>query len=61
MPMLEKLEKKGVHTFDKAAREIRAMTEELYFYTPKNRITVTGLFHSPEDRYVLCGINKRVR
>jgi hypothetical protein len=38
-----KLEKRGVHTYYHALREIKAIDEELYFSTPENRVTVIGV------------------
>jgi hypothetical protein len=42
MPLLEKLEKKGIRTYGEAVREIKSLPEEMYFYTPKNRWIVKG-------------------
>ncbi len=44
MLTLEKLEQKGVRTYDGAVREIKQMNEELYFYIPKHKVVVTGRF-----------------
>ena len=44
MPMLEKLQKKGINSYEKAVQELKNTNEELYFYTPKHRVTVKGIF-----------------
>jgi hypothetical protein len=40
--MLAKLQEKGISSYDKAAKELRDMNEELYFYTPRYRVAVKG-------------------
>ncbi|KAH8698081.1 P-loop containing nucleoside triphosphate hydrolase protein [Phaeosphaeriaceae sp. PMI808] len=42
MPTLERVEKGGNNGYAKAFNEIKARNETLYFYTPGNRVTVTG-------------------
>jgi hypothetical protein len=40
--MLAKLQEKGISSYDKAAKGLKDMNEELYFYTPRHRIAVKG-------------------
>jgi hypothetical protein len=40
--MLAKLQEKGINSYDKAAQELKDTNEELYFYTPRHRVTVKG-------------------
>ncbi|KAF1922510.1 uncharacterized protein M421DRAFT_355284 [Didymella exigua CBS 183.55] len=40
LPMLAKLQEKGINTYDHAVKELRDLNEELYFYTPSHRVTV---------------------
>jgi hypothetical protein len=42
--MLEKLQEKGISSYDKAAKELKNTNEELYFYTPRCRVVVKGRF-----------------
>jgi len=42
--MLVKLEKKGIDSYDDAVQELKDTNKELFFYTPKHRVTVTGIF-----------------
>lgn len=42
MPTLERLEKGRNTQYAKAFNEIKARNETLYFYTPRNRVTITG-------------------
>lgn len=42
MLILEGLEKGCINTYPKAFSEIKSRNEKLYFYTPRNKITVTG-------------------
>jgi hypothetical protein len=46
MPLLEKLEKGGIDTYEDAVREIKQMNKELSFYTPKHKVVVKGIFHN---------------
>ncbi|KAF2012749.1 hypothetical protein BU24DRAFT_465111 [Aaosphaeria arxii CBS 175.79] len=41
--MLGKLQEKGIDSYADAARELKNTNKELYFYTPRHRITVQGL------------------
>ena len=59
--IMEKLEKRGVHTYYDAWREIKAINEELYFFTVDNRVTVIGVVQdslltlchaSPKDTFI---------
>ncbi|KAF2279456.1 uncharacterized protein EI97DRAFT_430523 [Westerdykella ornata] len=38
--MLAKLQEKGINSYDKAAQKLKDTNEELYFYTPRHRVTV---------------------
>jgi hypothetical protein len=40
--MLAKLQEEGISSYDKAAKELRDMNEELYFYTPRYRVAMEG-------------------
>lgn len=42
LPMLAKLQEKGIGSYDKAVEELKSMNEELYFYTPRYTVTVRG-------------------
>jgi hypothetical protein len=42
MPTLERLEKGRNDGYAKAFNEIKSRNEKLYFYTPRNRVTITG-------------------
>lgn len=42
MPTLARLEKGGNNNYDKAFNAIKESHEPLWFYTPKNRVIMTG-------------------
>jgi hypothetical protein len=42
MPTLERLEKGRNNSYAKAFNELKTRNENLYFYTPSNKVTVTG-------------------
>ena len=44
MQILAKLQEKGIDSYEKAAQELKDTNEELYFYTPRHRVTVKGNF-----------------
>ena len=44
MLTLERLEKGRNNGYAKAFNEIKARNEKLYFYTPRNEITITGTY-----------------
>jgi hypothetical protein len=48
MPTLERLEKGGNNRYAKAFNEIKARNETLYFYTPRNKATITGTCFNPD-------------
>ena len=43
MPTLERLEKGRNDGYAKAFNEIKARNDKLYFYTPRNKVIVTGM------------------
>lgn len=42
MQILAKLQEKGKDSYEKAAQELKDTNEELYFYTPRHRVTIKG-------------------
>jgi hypothetical protein len=42
LQILAKLQEKGINSYEKAAQELKDTNEELYFYTPRHRVTVKG-------------------
>lgn len=48
--MLEKLQKRGINSYDKAVQELKDTNEELYFYNPKHRVTVKGILTITDRR-----------
>jgi hypothetical protein len=62
LPMLSKLQEKGINSYDKAAQELKDTNEELYFYTPQHRVTVKGIFTiTNRSRNMLCTLLTRVQ
>jgi hypothetical protein len=39
---LAKLQEKSIDSYGKAAQELKDRNEELYFYTPRHRVTIKG-------------------
>jgi hypothetical protein len=39
---LAKLQEKSIDSYEKAAQELKGRNEELYFYTPRHRVTIKG-------------------
>ncbi|KAI8942786.1 hypothetical protein NX059_000829 [Plenodomus lindquistii] len=37
---LAKLQEKSIDSYEKAAQELKDRNEELYFYTPRHRVTI---------------------
>ena len=48
LPMLAKLQDKGINSYAEAAQELKKTSEELYFYTPQYRVTVKDKLPSPD-------------
>lgn len=44
LPMLAKLQEKGINSYEEAVQYLKDTNEELYFYTPRHRVTVKGDF-----------------
>jgi hypothetical protein len=42
MPMLAKSQERGKDFYAEAVQELRNMDEEVYFYTPRYRVTISG-------------------
>jgi hypothetical protein len=42
MPIMEKFQKRGVQSYNHVLEELKAMGETAHFYTPKNRVIITG-------------------
>jgi hypothetical protein len=49
--MLAKLQEKGINSYDSALQELKDTNEELFFYTPKYRVTVTGIYQRYLEMY----------
>ncbi|CAG5182956.1 uncharacterized protein ALTATR162_LOCUS10419 [Alternaria atra] len=45
---LAKLQEKGIDSYEKAAQELRDTNEELYFYTPRHRVTIKDRISSAD-------------
>ena len=43
MLTMERLERAGINRYDKAVRYIKEADGELYFYTPKGKVTFVGM------------------
>jgi len=41
--MLAKLQEKGIDSYDDTVQELKDTNEELFFYTPKHRVTIIGI------------------
>jgi hypothetical protein len=51
MLTLERLEKGCNDGYAKAFNELKARNEKLYFYTPSNKVTVTGTYFNLDAVY----------
>ena len=43
LPMMEKLQEQGIHSYDQVVKGLEAIGETAYFHTPKNKVIITGL------------------
>ena len=43
MPAFERLQEKNISSYERAMKELKDTNKELYFYTPRHRVTVEGI------------------